>query len=360
MSPAPPEKRAGSFAGPGAYSADPGLDRAAREILGTSELIDLHVESFLPVRLFGYDLRREHRRWNPGFCVGHLDAPGIRAGGLGGAMWSITANVFLPPGPRWRAFSDNVRELEAEFARCDFLIARNYKEYKNKRKTGRHVGMIAVQGGNVCQAAPAGALSLPDAVVRVTLVHMTNSVFGAASTPLAMLRPERGLSRAGRALVAHLNARRVFVDLAHIHPDGFRDALAVHARDLPVLVTHTGVNGVKPHWRNLDDHQIRSVANTGGVIGVIFSDFYLRPRGRPPGGEIVLEHLDHLIRVGGEDLAAIGSDFDGMIIPPFDLRDARAYGRLTAGMLRRGWSVKRIKKILGENFLRAFRALRPG
>jgi membrane dipeptidase len=76
---------------------------------------------------------------------------------------------------------------------------------------------------------------------------------------------------------------------------------------------------------------------------------------------MVVEHLAHLIDVGGEDVAAIGSDYDGLITPPPDLRDGSvAYYRLVHAMLEAGFRKDRIRKILGLSFLRAFEALRPG
>lgn len=338
---------------------DAGLQRAAREIIAGTEVFDLHVETFLPRRLFGLDFARARSRWNRGYFFGHLDAPGIRAHGLKGAMWSLSANVLLRPAARWYGFLENLQQLERELHAAGMRTAADYTSYRRERKSGRHVGLIAIQGANVCEGAPAGALSLPGRIVRATLVHLTNSVYGATTSPFSLLRRDRGLSARGRLLVEQLNARRIFVDLAHVHPRSFRDALACHARDLPPLVTHTGVDGVRPHWRNLDDEQIRAVAERGGVVGVIFSDFFLRPRGRRSSGDIVLDHIEHIIRVAGEDVPALGSDFDGMITPPPELRDARAYERLAAGMLKRGWRKRRIRKILGENFLKVFRRMRP-
>ncbi|MCU0693603.1 MAG: dipeptidase, partial [Polyangiaceae bacterium] len=196
-------------------------------------------------------------------------------------------------------------------------------------------------------------------LTRVTLVHLTNSCYGATSCPFGKVRRDRGLTDAGRDLVRDLNAHRVFVDLAHIHPQGFWDAVKVHDRSQPLIVTHTGVAGVKPHWRNLDDAQLRVIADTGGTIGIIFQTVFLRHRPGPLNGSVVVDHMQHVIDVVGDDFVSIGSDYDGMISPPRDMADATCYPRLVQYMLDRGWSEARIRKVLGENFLRVFEALRP-
>ncbi|MGH7893260.1 MAG: dipeptidase, partial [Candidatus Binatia bacterium] len=152
----------------------------------------------------------------------------------------------------------------------------------------------------------------------------------------------------------------IFVDLAHIHEQSFWDAVAAHDKTQPLIATHTGVKGVTPHWRNLTDEQIRGIADTGGVVGIIFQDAFLRRPDGPRDGAMVVEHLEHVIRVAGEDVAALGSDFDGMITPPPDFASAdTAYVRLVQRMLDRRWSEERIRKVLGGNFLRALGTLRP-
>ena len=148
----------------------------------------------------------------------------------------------------------------------------------------------------------------------------------------------KGLTEAGKRLVEQLDAERIFVDLAHIHPDGFWDALDVHDSALPVLVTHTGVDGVCPHWRNLDNAQIRAVAETGGVVGIMAHGGFLRRRGGPRDGAMVVEHMEHVIDVAGEDAVALGTDYDGFISPPKDLRSGDSYPVLVQHMLDRGWS----------------------
>ena len=98
-------------------------------------------------------------------------------------------------------------------------------------------------------------------------------------------------------------------------------------------------------WRNLSDDQIRAVASKGGVIGVM-----LAPPGlKEPSLDEAVDHIEHIVAIGGEDTAALGSDFDGYVGPPID---ASGLPQLTELMLRRGWSESRVRKVLGENALR--------
>jgi membrane dipeptidase len=197
-----------------------------------------------------------------------------------------------------------------------------------------------------------------DWIVRITLVHLSRSTLGDSCSP-SWLGSDRGLSARGREYVRALNERRIFVDLAHIGRRGFADAVAVADPSQPLIVTHTGVNGVHRGWRNLDDSQLRQIADSGGVVGIIFHSGYLTKTllGRATSADVAA-HIAHVVRVVGEDHAAIGSDFDGLIVPPRDLKSCLAMPRLVQALLNCGIRESAIPKILGGNFLRALRQLR--
>jgi membrane dipeptidase len=276
-------------------------------------------------------------------------------------MWSVATNILRGKKGRLAAVKANLAGLADTVERTEgaMRVVRTSAEYDVARRDGAHAVLLSVQGGNAFEAAEDGPLSIPDRLLtRVTVVHLSNSCYGGTSSPASF--GSRGLTDRGRHFIEQLNEGRIFVDLAHISRQGFFDAVEVHDRDQPLLVTHTGVDGVRPMWRNIDDEQLAAVADTDGVVGIIFqADFLKRPRG-PKDGRMVIEHLRHVIDTVGEDYAAIGSDYDGFITPPPDLRDGGvAFPRLVQYMLDEGWSAERIQKILGKNFLRTFRALRP-
>jgi membrane dipeptidase len=340
-----------------------GCSLEAGQLAHACEIVDLHVDTFIPPRLWGYDVLLRHDGGPLGrHFFGHCDLPRLRDGGVAGAMWSITTNPLQGTAARWRVFLDNLARLRGIIASSNgtMAMARTLGEYRAARATGAHVCLLSIQGANALDAAPDGPASIPDdAIVRVTLVHLTNAIYGATSSPLGMLRPDKGLTARGRELVARLNARRIFVDLAHIHERAFFEAVAVHDRTQPLLATHTGVAGVRPHWRNLTDAQLRAIADTGGVVGIIFQAPFLQRPGGPRDAEMVVEHIAHVIAVVGDAHVAIGSDYDGAITPPADLPGADCHPCVVQRMLDRGWAAERIGRILGGNALRVLGALRP-
>jgi membrane dipeptidase len=330
----------------------------AVQLVRSAEVIDLHLESFIPPRLFGYDLAERHdRHWLGGRFFGHLDIPRALDGGLTGAQWSIATNVLRGANAKWSAIQTNMLELRDVLeASGRIRVVRDHREWKRAREVGMHGAMLCIQGGNALDAAP-DVTELRD-LVRVTVVHLTSSVFGHTSSPMKL--GGGGLTKRGKQLVEQLDAARIFVDLAHVDRKGFWDAVDAHDRSLPLIDTHTGVDGVKEHWRNIDDDQIRAIAESGGVVGIMFEPGFLRAKGMKNDAGMVIAHLEHVIRVAGEDAPALGSDYDGFIIPPPDLRDGfAAFYRLAQRMLDARWSEARIRKILGLNYLRSFEHLRP-
>ena len=341
------------------------VSREAAELHLQSDVIDLHVDSFIWHRIFGYDLTRRHSAGPlPGVFARQADLPRLRAAGVTGATWVITTNPFRTANSRAHTFVRNLARLRRVFdgAPDQVTFVRNVAEYRAARAAGRHAAFIGIQGGNALDRNPDGsALDLieDDAVLRVTLVHLTNSTLGVTSSPASTLGGgDGGLSQAGREYVRALNRKKIFVDLAHIHRRGFFDALAVHDRSQPVLVTHTGVAGVTPHWRNLDDEQLRAVADLGGTVGVMYESSFLGDPKHDGKVSSVMRHLAHVVDTIGEDHASLGSDWDGMIVTPRDMPTCSELPRLTQAMLDHGWKPERVQKVLGGNFLRVVEALR--
>jgi membrane dipeptidase len=357
----------------------------------TCEVVDLHIETFVWTRLFGYDLARAHDSGpTRARYLGQADLPRLIAGGLSGVVLSIATNPGRRRGTRTATLLANIDRLRtmawlpspttstssspsvspspsvlrspctSGFSpRPLATVAGDAGGYGRARAAGQLAVFLAVQGGNAFDTAGDVRL-LPDgALVRVTLMHLTDSALGATSSPLGRSRGRGGLTAGGGAMVEVLNERRILVDLAHAAKPTFWDALAVHDPALPPVVSHTGVSGVRPSWRNLDDGQIRAIADRSGVIGIMYHRGFLGRPARRVGAEAIVRHLEHAIAVGGEDVAALGSDWDGLIVTPRDMPTALDLPVLVDRMLARHWPEARIRRVLGGNALRLIAAARP-
>ncbi len=298
--PAPPLQAAPA----GEVAESLGVPTEAVELTRACTFVDLHIDTFIPVRLWGYDpLARHGLGVFRGRFFSHLDLPRATDGGLSGGMWSITTQPFKSKAGRWRSYEKNLLRFKGLVAgsRGALSFCTRAAEVRAARARGSHAVLLSIQGGNALEGAPADATLSPEGLLtRVTLVHLTSSCYGGTSSPLHKLSGDPGLTTAGHAMVERLNHERVFVDLAHIHPKAFWAAVETHSKVLPLICTHTGVSGVYPHWRNLDDDQLRAIADTGGVIGVMFHRPFLGASPQKPslgpsrpraGHDLVLDHL---------------------------------------------------------------------
>jgi membrane dipeptidase len=347
---------------PAGWARSLGISREAVEVYLASESIDLHVDSFIWNRILRYDLRARHGDGITGArFLSMVDLPRVREARMTGAIWVITTNPLRGPEGRAYACIENIRRLQGIFESVpdEFQVVRNVREYRAAVAAGKHAAFLGIQGGNALDCELGALDRIPDdLVVRITIVHLSSSRIGVTSSPAAGARRGEGLSNFGKDFVRRLDEKRILVDLAHINREGFFDAIAVHDRSLPLIVTHTGVTGVTPHWRNLDDEQLRAIADSGGTIGVMYQSSFLGDAWLGGKSESVVRHLEHIVNTVGEDFASLGSDWDGAICPPRDLKSPLDLPRLVEHMLRRRWTPERIQKILATNYLRVVEAVR--
>ncbi|MEQ1504854.1 MAG: membrane dipeptidase [Myxococcota bacterium] len=342
-----------------AWARSLSVSTAACELLLGSDFIDLHCDLEVPVRLVGYRPERHHgvaTRVRP--MIGHTDYPRIREAGLTGVVYDIATNVFRPARNRLATTLANVARATAriEAHPTELALVTDRAGYARARAAGKTAMWLSLQGGNAVSADPTvldGPLG--QQLHRITLIHLTSSDLGGTNSPLGR---DHGLTGRGRTIVEACVANRILVDLAHAGTRTFWDALAVHGTATPPIVSHTGLSAVRPHWRNLDDAQVKAIVDRGGVVGVMYQSNFLAPVAWTCSRAAIVAHLAHLVDRFGEDSAAIGTDYDGMIVPPHDLLDVTHHPMLVQDLLDRGWSEVRIRKILGGNYLRVASAVR--
>jgi len=161
-----------------------------------------------------------------------------------------------------------------------------------------------------------------------------------------------GLTEKGRLFVRRAFELGLVVDVSHASDRALADILteAAPARGV-VVATHSNARALANHPRNLSDAQLRAIAATGGVIGVNFHGPFLA-RGRRARLRDVVRQVEHLRAVAGIDHVAIGSDFEGDIHPPDELRDASRFPGLAAALVQAGFSDSEVRKIFAQNALR--------
>ena len=158
-----------------------------------------------------------------------------------------------------------------------------------------------------------------------------------------------GLTDAGKRLVAECHRRKIVVDTSHLNMKGFNDIAEMGA---PVVATHSNAFDVCPSARNLTDDQLRTIGQSGGIVGLNYATFFLEPGGRndgPAASDAMVRHLDHMISLAGEDAVGLGSDFDGAPMPA-GLGSCADLPALTARLDAHGFGADLIAKITSQNW----------
>ncbi|HYC41331.1 MAG TPA: dipeptidase [Chitinophagaceae bacterium] len=367
-----------------------------------SVVADTHNDVLSSVVLEGLDISRRHN-------AGHSDLERWREGGVDLQFFSVWTDRFPRNRPDSAAgtlgfFRDALEEIDSLAAIISrnpgrIALVRSYREAKKTMRRGKLAALIGVEGGHMIEDDPAKLDSLFRRGMRYLTLTWNNSTSWASSaldeTRGNMPEDRKGLNEFGKEIVRQMNRLGVIVDLSHVGERTFYDALAVTTR--PVLLSHSSVWAICPVFRNVNDEQIRAVARNGGVIcinfysGFIDSNYakreeslrdsirmivdslgknmdaarlnqlrrkYFSEKLEPfrPGVKEVVDHIDHIVRLVGDEHVGLGSDFDGVSSLPRGLDDVSTYPLITRELLSRGYSKRSIRKILGRNVLRVMKA----
>jgi membrane dipeptidase len=319
-------------------------------------VLDLHADTAKLMDKLGYDLVQRHERAMPTIAnvFGHVDLPRMRDGGVAGQFFSFWTAPYPERGCA-RSVADQLDAIDLAMAKhpTELLWTRTGAEVRAAKAAGQIAALSGIEGGQALegQLDPIAAFSRRG-VRYLGLLHFSANAIGRPAKGRGV-DSSVGLTGFGRDVVRECERCGVIVDLAHINRRGFFDALELATQ--PPMVSHTGVLGVHQHWRNIDDEQLRAIADKGGCVGVIFARRYLGSASI----DAVVDHLLHIIDVAGDDLPALGSDFDGFVVPPQGLEDVAALPNLTVALSRRGVPPRVLEKILGSNVLRVLDAVPP-
>jgi membrane dipeptidase len=349
-----------------AASQTPGDDRhmeVARRVLSAVPLVDGHndlpwvirQDSSAPRNVTAYDLRRR--------TPGHTDIDRLRQGMLGVQFWS----VYVAP----RVIAEGAAKVQLEQIDIAKQIFATYPDVFEETLTseaalaafrqGRIGSVMGMEGGHVIENSLGALRAFYELGARyLTLTHSENTDWADAATD----RPRHnGLTAFGREVVREMNRLGMLVDLSHVHELTMHAALDVS--EAPVIFSHSSVRGVTDVPRNVPDSVLRRLRTNGGVVMITFVPQFIsqdvadwsgsdgRPRPRATLADAI-RHIEYARDVAGIDHIGIGGDFDGIESVPVGLEDVSAYPALFAELSRRGWSEAEMRKLAGENILRAW------
>ena len=366
------------------------ISKEARDIHYSALVVDTHSDSLAWPTRHDVDIGQRQEET-------HMDLPRMKEGNQNVQFFACFAS------PSWIE-KKKVVQVTLDYMDSFHTLMQNYPEQIEQATTaddvrritdaGKLAGILCIEGGHSID----DDLSILRMYHRLGARYMTltwNNTNNWADGVLDEPRHE-GLNHFGREVVREMNRLGMLVDISHVAPATFWDAIATTTK--PVIASHSSAKAICAAPRNLEDDQIRAVADNGGVIGVNYEitfvgeayrtakdtvdeekveetkraekdhpadsdglknalreideshDEKVAELSKPHYTEIV-DHIDHMVSVAGVDHVGLGSDFDGATMPE-GMEDCTKVPLITDELLRRGYGESDVRKILGENFMR--------
>lgn len=362
--------------------------QAAKRITQQNIIVDGHID--VPYRL--------QKQWvdvTKSTEDGDFDYPRAIEGGLNAPFMSIYVPASLDNSSESTALAHKLIDyVEAIVGRAPdkFSLAYSVADVEQNFKENKISLPMGMENGSPVQGSLDTLRTFYERGIRyITLAHSQSNHISDSSYDLR--RQWKGLSPFGKEMVLEMNKLGIIVDISHVSDAAFYQAVDISIA--PVIASHSSLRTFTPGFeRNMNDDMIKVLAKNQGVIMINFGSSFVSPVARSwrdnrtqkadelakVFGEdsqevkdfeekyntdspypfatldIVLDHIDHVVKLVGIDYVGIGSDYDGVGDSlPINLKDVSDFPNLVEGLLERGYSENDIKKILNENVLRVWR-----
>ena len=337
----------------------------------------------------------------------HSDLARWKKGGLDVQIFSVYCDGDLK-----NPYAYANREMDS----LDAVAARNpdkivkvadYTQLMQVVKQNKIAAMFGVEGGHMIEDDLNKLEALyKRGAIYLTLTHNIAPPWATSAADETSTNPsngkglnsegKKGLTAFGKQVVQKMNELGMMIDVSHLGDQSFWDVIKLTTK--PIIASHSSVYSLVASRRNLKDDQIKAIAKNGGVIQVNFhpgfidssfgmkenafikkhaaendslmksgmGDFYSldylfhkytqEANATRPPLSMLIDHIDYIVKLVGADFVGLGSDFDGIFLPPQQLDDVTTYPLITKALVEKGHSKKDIYKILGGNFLRVLKA----
>jgi membrane dipeptidase len=325
----------------------------------------------------------------------HTDIARMKEGGLTAEFFSVYIDAkYASEGGSARRALDMIDYVyrAAEKYPNDLRMSYSTADIRRAKREGKIAALMGIEGGHAIEDSLMALRDFYRLGIRyMTLTHNNTNNWADSCCDQAK---HNGLSEFGKEVVREMNRLGMLVDVSHVSDKTMSDVLDLSTA--PVIASHSSARALADRPRNIPDELLRRFTKNGGVVMVNFypgfldqkvaeasnaRDARLKPqldqlkeqykndpkrlaeeadklRAANPIPNttlsVLVDHFDHIAKVAGIDHVGIGSDFDGVPSLPVGMEDIAHLPNLTYELLRRGYHEKEIRKILGENFLRAF------
>lgn len=313
------------------------------------EAFDLHCDTLMKL----------DRKGNLEGCKGMVTLDGLRKGGVALQCFAD----FVPTGVfpafcrsalskvMFHQYYHKYQAMMARYAEVLFpvLSAADIDRAEKGEKIGvlltiEDGGVMGSELGNVAKYYEKGVR-----LVTLTWNHPNSIGFPNSSDSAVMLQ---GLTDYGRDVVAEMERLGMVVDVSHVSDGVFRDVAEIASK--PFVASHSNSRFVCGHTRNMSDDMIRTLAEKGGVMGLNLGPEFLAPGSKESRIEDMVRHILHIRDIGGTDVLALGSDFDG-IHGTFEVSGPEDWPKLYEALRKAGLAESELEQMWWKNVARVFR-----
>ena len=240
--------------------------------------------------------------------------------------------------------------LELEKNRNDMALALNYDDIIKNDREGKISALLTIEEGAALKGQLHNLRIFHKLGIRlITLTWNFPNEIGYPN--YGGEHESKGLTDFGQEVVSEMNRLGMLIDVSHLSDGGFYDVARLSSK--PFVASHSNARVAKNHPRNLTDDMIRVLAEKGGVTGINFAGSFLGVDKRSRVSDMV-RHIQHIKNVGGIDVLALGSDYDG-ITPNLEMENYGEVEKLISALKKSSFSEDEIEKILFKNALRVIK-----
>ena len=351
--------------------------------------VDSHNDTLQRVLIEGVDIGNR-------LTDGQVDIPRLQEGGMHVPFFALWVPTYYQGSEAVRRTLDLRDAMQSVLDKYPERIelatsARDIERIAGQRKIA---AVLTVEGGHqIANDLAVLRMYRRMGILSMTLTHFRSNDWADSSTGEQV---HNGLTDFGKQVVREMNSIGMIVDISHVSDKTFYDVLAVTSK--PVIASHSACFAFSDVPRNMKDDMLRAIAKNGGVVGVNFGASFLNQKDAEElkqgiaqantvvptfsGAELdrfaaeqyakdgkrharvenatvedAADCIDHIVKIAGIEHVGIGSDFDGISAVPRGLEDVSKMPALTGALLKRGYTERDIRKIMGENFLRVVRVV---
>jgi membrane dipeptidase len=325
----------------------------------------------------------------------HTDIARMKQGGLTAEFFSVYIDrKYATEGGSARRTLDMIDYTyrAAENHPNDLIMSYTVADIRRAKKQGKIAALMGIEGGHAIEDSLAALRVYYRLGIRyMTLTHNNTNNWADSCCDTSK---HNGVSDFGKEVISEMNRLGMLIDVSHVSDKTMSDVLDLSKA--PVIASHSSARALGDRPRNIPDDLLRRFAKNGGVVMVNFYPGFidrnvieatkvrterLKPQidalkeqykndpkklrdetnkleaANPLPAtplSVLIDHFDHIAKVAGVDHVGIGSDFDGVDSLPVGMEDISKLPYITYELLKRGYSEKDVRGILGENFLRAF------